>query len=146
MLSHTLLFLHVVSVALWLGAAVFVSGDIRRTLSLGPPHLVPMLARARSGLRLDLIAGIAALATGLVLASPLGGTRLRAGIFIGLGLALVRFALLLAVSRPTLGRIAAAVEAGRGADATAGARRLSAVQGVSHLLWILALATMIFPV
>ena len=145
-LSLALRFLHVLSAALWMGSGLFWPGALRRALALGAPHPSPALAQARTGLGLDLGAGVATVVTGLVYASPLGGVSMRAGILLGLTLALVRLALLFALARPSLRRAANEVGAGDLEAARAASKRLPAYAGGAHLLWLLALACMVFPI
>ncbi len=145
-LSLALRFLHVLSAALWMGSGLFWPGALRRAVALGSPHPSPALAQARAGLGLDLGAGAATVVTGLVYASPLGGVSMRAGILLGLTLALVRLALLFALARPSLRRVADAVGAGDIETARAASRRLPAYAGSAHLLWLLALAAMVFAI
>ena len=142
----TLRFLHILSAALWLGAVLSWPGALRRAVKAGSSFVPPALAQARMGLGLDLGAGLATLITGLVYASPIGGGPLRIGIFVGLALALARLALLVALARPTLRAVADEVAAGRLEAAHAASRRLPAYTGTAHLLWLLALVTMVFPI
>jgi hypothetical protein len=144
-LAHALRFLHILSAALWMGAALSWPGALRRALRLGPPHPAPALAQARAALGLDLGAGLATLVTGLLYASPLGGVSLRIGILIGLALALARLALLVALARPTLRVVSDRVAGGDLEGARGASRRMAAYTGTAHLLWLLALATMVFP-
>jgi hypothetical protein len=141
----TIRFLHVLSAALWLGAALSWPGALRRALRLGPPHPAPALAQARVGLGLDLGAGLATVATGLVHASPFGGGPLRIGIVVGLAVALARLALLVALARPTLRAVSDDVAAGDLDAARGAARRLPAYTGTAHLLWLIALVVMVYP-
>lgn len=143
--SLILRFLHVLSAALWLGSALFWPGALRRALDLGPPHPAPALAQARVGLGLDLGAGLATVVTGLVYASPVGGAPIRHGLIVGLAFAALRLALLVAVARPAVQLAREAAGAGNLAAARVAAQRLPAYTGAAHLLWFLALATMIFP-
>jgi len=119
---------------------------LRRGLALGPPHAAPALERARKGAALDLAAGIATLATGLLYASPPGRVELRVGILAGLALALTRLALLVGVARPVLRRTAAALAGGDLEAARAASSRLPAYAGSAHLVWMLALVFMVFPI
>jgi hypothetical protein len=144
-LAYALRFLHVLSAALWLGAVLFWPGALRRALALGAQHAAPALAQARVGLGLDLGAGLATVATGLVYASPVGGAAVRAGILVGLALTLVRLALLFAMARPALRRTGDAVASGDLDGARAAARRFAPYAGSAHLLWLLALVMMVFP-
>ncbi len=145
-LSLALRFLHVLSAALWMGSGLFWPGALRRALALGSPHPSPALAQASTGLGLDFGAGVATVVTGLLYASPLGGGPMRAGILLGLTLALVRLALLFALARPSLRRVADAVGVGDIENARAASRRLPAYAGSAHLLWLLALAAMVFAI
>ncbi len=143
-LSLVLRFLHVLAAAIWFGSALFWPGALRRAIAAGT--LAPALAQARSGAGLDLWAGLATVATGTVYMSPAGGVPFRMGLGLGLGLALVRIVLLLALVRPALRRITAASGAGDLGAARAAAKALPAYAGTAHLLWLLALACMVFPV
>jgi hypothetical protein len=144
--SLVLRFLHVLAAALWLGAVLSWPGALRRGLKGTASEAAPALAQARSGVTLDLGAGLATLVTGLLYASPLGGVPLRIGIVIGLALALARLALLFALARPTLHLVVEKLAGGDVAGARTASRRLSAYVGTAHLLWLLALVTMIFPI
>lgn len=143
--SLVLRFLHVLSAALWMGAVLSWPGALRRGLKLGPPHPAPAIAQARTGLGLDLGAGLATVVTGLLYVSPLGGGPLRIGIVVGLALALARLALLVALARPTLQAVSDRIGAGDIESARSASRRLPAYTGTAHLLWLLALVTMVFP-
>jgi hypothetical protein len=145
-LSFILRFLHILSAALWLGSALFWPGALRRALGLGPPHAAPALAQARVGLGLDLGAGISVVTTGLLYASPLGGVVMRAGILVGFLLALARLALLLALARPALRHASDALARGDLEAARAASKKLPAYSGSAHLLWLAALAAMVFPI
>lgn len=145
-LSLALRFLHVLSAALWMGSGLFWPGSLRRALALGPPHPPPALAQARVGLGLDLGAGIAAIVTGLLYASPLGGVTMRAGILVGLLLALGRLGLLVALARPALRRAGDALARGDLEAARAASKKLPAYSGSAHLLWLAALVAMVFPI
>ncbi len=137
--------LHVLSMAAWLGAAMFVPGDVRRTLALGPPHTVPLLARVRLALRLDLAAGIATLVTGALLASPLGQTGKGAGVLAGTVLGLALLGIVAGVLMPAWKRVSTAIEAGGGTAGVEGAvKKLAIFGGVAHLVWLAALLAMLW--
>jgi hypothetical protein len=145
-LHSLLVFLHVVAVALWMAAALWVAGDVRRTLALGRPYLDALAARIRPALGLDAAAGIATIVTGalLVWEERLGMPRL--GITAGIVFALVRLGVLAALRRAWRA-IATRVQRGEqvAADDPA-ARRMSMLAGIAHALWFLALAGMVFPI
>ncbi|HUK66525.1 MAG TPA: hypothetical protein VLV17_06820 [Anaeromyxobacteraceae bacterium] len=139
-------FLHILSAALWMGSGLFWPGALRRALLLEPPAPGPALAQAQAGAGLDLGSGLAVLATGLAYASPLGGASMRMGIALGLLFALARLVLVAAVARPAIGRIREALGAGDLVLARAASRKLLAYSGSAHLLWLLALVVMVFPI
>jgi len=145
-LPLVLRFFHVLAAAVWFGSALFWPGALRRALAPGAPAPAQELAQARAGVGLDLGIGLATLATGIVYMSPAGGVPFRMGLGLGLGLALLRIVLLLALARPALRRIAEATAAGDLGAARAAAKALPAYAGTAHLLWLLALACMVFPV
>jgi hypothetical protein len=137
--------LHLVAMALWLGAALWVPGDVRRTLALGAPHLAALPSRIRPALRINVWAGAATIVSGIALAGLARSSRL--GIVIGFALALVLFILDMTIVLPAGKRIAAAIEAGGGelSDAQRLSKSLSAFSGVGHLLWLAALLAMVLP-
>ena len=137
-------FLHILVAAAWLGAALWTPGDIRRTLALGKPGTDALPRRARPALSLDLWTGLATLLTGIALLALEGGQP-RAGVLVGFGAVLVRLGVLTLGMRPAYRRVEAAVAAGDLAAAEPPARRLSMLAGVGHLLWVIALAGMVFP-
>jgi hypothetical protein len=144
MAYHVLQLLHVLSMATWLAAALWIPGDVKRTVASGG-DATALRARARPALVLDLAAGIATLVTGVALLL-LHGLPLRRGLEAGAALGILLLALVAAGIRPAWKRIESALAAGDRAAAAAGARRLSALAGVGHLLWLAALALMVLPV
>jgi len=144
-LALCLRFLHILSAALWMGSGLFWPGALRRALLVEPPHPGPALEQAHAGAGLDLGAGLAVLVTGLAYASPLGGVPLRAGILLGLLLALARLVLVAVLARPALRRVKSALGEGDLASARAASRKLLGYSGSAHLLWLLALVAMVFP-
>jgi hypothetical protein len=146
MVSLLLRFFHILSAALWMGSALFWPSALRRALALGPPHASAALDQARTGLGLDLGAGIATVLFGLIYASPIGHVPMRAGIGIGLVLALARLVLLFVLGKPAIRGVAEAVGRGDVEAARMAAKRLPAYAGSAHLLWLLALIAMVFPI
>jgi hypothetical protein len=145
-LHALLVFLHVLSMALWIAAGLWVAGDVRRTLAAGRPQVDALPARVRPALGLDAAAGLATLATGALLVWELGLGMPRPGISAGIVLALVRLGVLAGVRR-SWRAIAARLQRGEPVAASdPAARRLSMLAGVAHALWLLALAGMVFPI
>jgi hypothetical protein len=144
-LHSTLVFLHVLATSIWIGAALWVAGDVRRALALGRPHSDALAARIRPALGLDAAAGVATVVTGgLLVWEQAVGVRL--GITIGFVLTLARLGVLASMRR-AFRDVAARVRAGEAVQPSdASARRISMLSGIAHTLWLVALATMVFPV
>jgi hypothetical protein len=146
MLHSLLVFLHVLAISTWIGAAIWVAGDVKRALAMGKPHVDVLAARIRPALGLDAAAGVATIVTGALLMWEEGMGHPRLGITAGIVLALVRLGLLAAVLRAWRG-ILARIQAGEAVSATdAAARRMSMLSGIAHTMWLLALAGMVFPI
>ncbi len=140
-----LLFLHVLSMAAWLGAALWVAGDVRRTLALGRPATDALPARARPALGLDLGAGAATLLTGFVLMGVEALGRPSPVFTAAMVLGFVRLGIGAFGLRPAWRRVESALAPGGDpAAAIAGARRLGMLSGIAHTTWLLAVAGMIF--
>lgn len=145
-LHSLLVFLHVLSISVWMAAALWVSGDVGRTLALGRPFVDALAARVRPQLGLDAAAGIAVLITGLLLMWEESLGRPRFGIAAGFVLTLVRIGLLAAMRRAWR-TIAARLERGEAVEPKdAAARRMAMFSGMAHTAWLLALAGMVFPI
>jgi hypothetical protein len=135
--------LHLVSMAAWLGAAMWVASDLKRTLELGAPHTSVVGARVRPALKVDVWAGVATMVTGVVLAGL--GKSHRIGVAVGFAIALVLFILVMTVILPAGKRAAAEAEAGRLDEARRLTKSVAAFSGVGHLLWLAALVAMVLP-
>jgi hypothetical protein len=137
-------FLHILAASAWLGAALWVAGDVRRTLALGRPHLSALPARVSPALTLDVWLGVATLVTG-VLVLLLQGLHPPVNIMIGFALAALRILLVAVAVRPVWNKLRARIAAGDDVPASDPApRRLGMFSGIAHLLWLGALATMVF--
>lgn len=133
-------FLHIASMAAWIGAALWVPGDVRRTLARGAPHTDLLASRVEGALKLDLWAGIATILTGMGLVALVGGHP-APRIAVGMVLAIALLALVFFGIFPAWRRIRGSLAAGGDAGAV---KRLAALNGVAHVLWLAALATMVF--
>ncbi len=147
MFLHQLLVLfHVLSISVWIAAALWVSGDVKRALAMGKPFVDALPARVRPALGLDAVSGIATVVTGALLMWNDHMTRPPIGISIGIAFALVRLGVLAALRRTWRGILA---RIGRGEPVPAddaAARRMSMFSGIAHTLWLLALAGMVLPI
>ena len=143
-LYYALRILHLVAMALWLGAALWVAGDVKRTLALGPAHFPGLAGRILPALRLDVWAGAATLLTGAALAAVARTSRI--GIAVGFALSVFLFILAMTILLPVGKRVVRAIEPGGDMDeARRLAKSLAAFSGVAHLLWVLALVAMVLP-
>ena len=145
-LHSLLVFLHVLAIAVWMAAALWVPGDVSRALALGRPHVDALAARVRPQLGLDAAAGIATVVTGALLMWEEALGKPRLGITVGIVATLVRIGLLVGLRRAWRS-IATRLQRGEAVDARDPAvRRMSALSGMAHTLWLVALAGMVFPV
>jgi hypothetical protein len=139
-------FLHILSASAWLGATLWVAGDVRRTLGVGPAQATTLQARVGPALSLDVGAGAATILFGLLLIATRGGVP-RIGIVVGLALALARIAVVPAALRPAWRSLEGRLAAGQNVAANDGSvKRMAMWSGIGHALWVAALATMVFPV
>jgi hypothetical protein len=138
-------YLHVVSIAAWLGAALWLAGDARRSLAAGPEAARAFFSRSLASLQFDRWAGVATFVTGAGLIHlthvwPAMPLSLAVGITLGIARAGLTDAALL----PAVRKLSARLEAGEAPAAllpTAG--RLAMLSGIGHLIWLGALAGMI---
>jgi hypothetical protein len=139
--------LHILAAAIWIGGAIAVPGDIRRTLSLGPPHSSQLLPRLRDVARLMNGSAGLTLLTGIAMVAFAGGfehvpRRIHAGLALTL-LAILAGRLLI---RPAIGEIAKVVDGPVSAEQL---RRLMARfwlgNGVEHFLRLAVLILMVYP-
>ncbi len=139
------LFLHVFSIAVWLAASLWTTGDVRRTLSLGKPFVDALPARVLPQLGLDSAAVVATFATGILVMWAEGWARPRPGVSFGIVCAVARAGVLGAL-RASIRRVVGRAQAGEVVPASDPAvRRLGMLSGIAHVLWVLALAGMIVP-
>jgi hypothetical protein len=139
-------FLHVLCASAWLGATLWLAGDVRRTLALGRAQASALGARVRPSLGLDVGAGVATILTGILVMVAQGGHP-RTGIMVGFVLALARLVIVFAGLRPAWLAISARLATGEDVPATAApVKRMAMFSGIAHTLWVIALATMMFPV
>jgi len=136
-------FLHILAMAAWLAASLWLAGDARRSLSAGRAEAMAFLGRARAALLTDRAAGALTIFTGLGLVHLANAWPPSAGLLIGFVLALVRAGLTDAVMAPALRRIATGLAGGaEPATLRPHASRMASVSGLGHLAWLLALAAM----
>jgi hypothetical protein len=143
-LTNLVRLLHVLSMATWLAASLWLAGDARRSLSAGADEARAFVGRARAALRLDRLAGAFTIVTGLSLLHFAQAWPPRGGLWLGIALAVVRAGLTDAALAPALRGISAGLEAGQAPTALLpAARRMAATSGAGHLAWLGALVGMI---
>ena len=136
--------LHLVSMALWLGAALWAPGDAKRSIAGGPAQVAGLSRRLVPALRVSVWAGVATLVTGLTLMFVSGAHRI--GIGVGFALTIVLLLLEMTIVLPAGRRIAGIVDRGGNLDEAGGmARKLTAMSGVAHFIWLAALVSMVLP-
>jgi len=138
-------YLHVVSMASWLGASLWLAGDARRSLSAGPEATRAFLQRALASLKVDRWAGVATLITGAALIHfTKVWPALPMALVVGMALGVARAGLTDGLLFPTVRKLAARLEAGESpATLLPVAGRLAMLSGIGHLVWLGALAGMI---
>ena len=143
-MDSLILFLHILFAATWLGAALWAAGDVRRTLALGRPHTDALVARVRPALSLDLWSGLGTVLTGIALTGMVYEGMPPVGILVGFVATLARLGLLAGGVMPAFRKVQQALAAGDAAAVGPQAKRLGMFSGIGHLLWVVALAGMIY--
>ena len=139
-------FLHMLFMATWIGAVLFVSGDAKRTLNEPGTSLKMLGDRMNRANRIAAVSALATLATGVGLIALLGGMgSVPAGIHIGL----VTSILMLLIGGGVIGRNARLIAAGAesGADRSTlvpHAKQMMIGIMIFHTLWVGTLALMVF--
>jgi hypothetical protein len=138
-------FLHVLAMATWLAASLWLGADARRALAGGADEARAFLDRARAAVRLDRLAGGLTILTGLgLLHLSRVWPNVRPGIWVGLALALVRAGLNDGLVSPALRRLGAGIAAGQPPAALRGhADRMALGSRLGHVAWLGALAAML---
>lgn len=142
-LSALVRIVHLVAMALWLGAALWAPGDARRSIAAAQP--AGLTRRIVPALRLSVWAGVATLLSGIAL-MLITGAHDRLGIGIGFALTVVLLMLEMTIVLPAAKRIAAVAEQGGDLTEARGMTgKLTAMSGVAHLIWFAALVAMVLP-
>jgi hypothetical protein len=139
------LFLHMLFMAVWIAGALWLAGDMKRSLALGKPHLDPAAARVRSALAVDAVGAIGTFASGILLMWAESWAPPRPGIAAGVLFALARVFALWIVRRSARGVLGRALSGEEVSPADPAVKRMGMFSGIAHLLWVLALAGMVFP-
>jgi hypothetical protein len=142
-LHSSLVFLHVLAVSVWFGAALWVAGDVKRALAAGRAEAETLRARLGPALGLDVVGGVAVLVTGGLLMWEQRMGMPPHGILVGIVATLLRLGVLAAMRRAFRG-VLARVQAGEAVAASdPAAKRMAMFSGIAHVLWMIALAGMV---
>jgi uncharacterized membrane protein len=140
-----LIALHVLSMAVWLGAALTIAGDVRRTISRGKPHTDILAARIERSLGINAVAATFTLLSGLGLVFAKGGFgAISPMVHAGFALALVVFATELLGLRPTVAKLGQTLANGEAKDLKSMQGRIAMFTGIGHLLKLVILVLMVF--
>ncbi len=143
---HAFRLLHVLSITTWLAASLWLASDARRSLAAGGAEANAFVGRARKAVKLDKLAGILTIVTGLGLIHFAQAWPLRGGLWLGIVMATLRAGLTDAVLSPSVRKIAAGLEAGQApADLAPLAGKLATMAILGHVAWLLALTGMVLP-
>jgi len=139
-------FFHVLGMATWLAASLWLASDARAALALGPDVVRSFVRRGRLAVRLDQAAAVFTILTGICLIHFSNAwPHLRHGLWLGITLAVVRAGLVGALVSPSLRRIGAGLEAGQPPAALQPlAARLALGSRLGQVAWVGALAGMLF--
>jgi len=141
----TLRLLHIASMAVWFGAMLFLSGDVRRTLAAGPEHADLLRTRCKRATVAAAAAGGITLLTGFGLIGVLGGMgAVPPAVHMGMTVSIVMLFLGGGVGRTWRSIDAGLAEGKPGADLMPLSKRITILTGIFHLLWVLTLITMVF--
>lgn len=145
MALHALLvFFHVLSISVWMGAALWVAGDVSRGLGLGRPHVDALAAQIRPKLGLDAAAGIATVVSGALLMWEEALGKPRLGITVGIVATVVRLGVLGGMRRAWKSIVERLAHGEAVERRDAAARRMTMLSGIAHTMWLVALAGMVF--
>ncbi len=145
MLYLGLRFVHIAAMAAWFAPMLFMAGDARRSIEAGG-DLAPLRARLGRAGAVAGAGGTLTVITGIALIFAMGGFgAVPIPIHVGLTLGLVLWALGAIGMGGTVRKLDAAIAAGAPKEELLGfARRMSALTGVFHLLWLASLGLMVF--
>jgi uncharacterized membrane protein len=138
--------LHLLAMAVWFAGGLTLPSDIRKTLARGKPHTELLGARVNKVLSFATIGAVGTIATGLALFFSRGGFKANPPRFhAALGLSMVALALLFLGIRPAAAQLDRALASGEGKDLRALSSRLAMFTGIDHLLKLVMLILMVFP-
>lgn len=141
----TLRFLHILFMGTLFGAAMFVTSDVKSSLS-DPNASMPLLRRRiGKSTRFMAISGIMTIVTGFALIFAMGGFKaMPTGIHIGTLGGLIAMGLGITIGATWRGIDAELEKGTAGTELLAQAKRLAMFTGMFHLTWFVTLVLMVF--
>jgi uncharacterized membrane protein len=138
---------HFLGFAVWFGGALSVATDVRKTLTRGKPHTDVLADRVDRQVSIGLVAALITIGSGLGMLFGIGGfAAVGPRIHAGLSLALVALAVELFGLRPAIGKLRAALAAGKADDLRAISGRIAMLTGIGHSLKLVTLLLMVFRI
>ncbi len=99
---------HILAMAVWIGATVIAPYGFRRTLALGPEHTLPAVDRLLAATTLIIVAGFTTFLSGAALIYVMGGVSVMpTRILVGAGLTLGIYLIGGTISRPAMTKMRA---------------------------------------
>ncbi len=146
-LYRGILLLHILAMAVWFAGGLTLPSDVRKTLARGKPHTDLLAGRVNKVLSYATLGSVGTILTGLALFFLRGGFKANPPRYhASLGLALVALALLLLGMKPLAAQLERALASGEGKDLRALSSRLAMFTGIDHLLKLVILVLMVFPI
>jgi uncharacterized membrane protein len=145
-LEKALLLVHILSMAVWIAGSLSLPGDIRKTLARGKPHTEMLAGRMNRSLSIVTIAALFTIGTGFAMFFMMGGFKTMPHRYhAAIALAIIALGLLSFGIRPAASQIERALAAGEGNDLRALSGRIGMLTGIDHLLKLVIMVLMVFP-
>jgi putative copper export protein len=141
-----ILFLHILSMAMWFGGSFGLGTDLRKTLARGKPHTELWPNRMNGAMRRASVAALLTFVTGMVLILSRGFANVDKRYHIGLAITLVALGLQFVFLLPFGSAVERAISKGEGKELNEQSKRLSMLTGVLHLLLTIVLLLMVVPI
>jgi hypothetical protein len=146
MITLSLRLVHLVFMATWIGAVMFITGDVKRSLAGGTQHHDLLQDRMRRSLRLANLSAIVTIGTGFALIDSVGGMgAVSPAIHSGMTLALLAWLAAGVGIGGAWKKIVSGLDQGQDLAALAPLlKRLKISAMVFQSLWIVTLVLMVF--
>lgn len=139
--------LHFLGMAVWVGGALTIGSDVRKTVARGKPHTDMLGMRVNKQLTFGLVAAIVTIGSGLGMIFAIGGfAAIGPRIHAGLTFALVTLGVELFLLRPAVAKLVSALDRGDGRELPPMTKRIAMVSGITHALKLVILVLMVFRI